>query len=124
MTTNLKHNYSLSTITTYMYAYMSMQKQTTVCSHTHWWCFHYETYCGISQYRTRLYYMWGYTCCMHACCVAGERLMLFRRVLWSSVMSVNSTLICGVESFGLSCEKIQTVFIFVRYGKIQHMSKE
>ena len=34
------------------------------------------------------------------------------------------TLIYTVESFRQSCEKIQTVFIFVRYGEIQHMSKE
>ena len=46
------------------------------------------------------------------------------RVLWSSVMSVNCTLICAVENFGQSCEKIQAVFIFVRYGKIQNMTKE
>ena len=45
-----------------------------------------------------------------------------RHVLWSSVMAVNCTLICAVESFEQSCEKIQTVFI--QYGKIQHMSKE
>ena len=90
-----------------------------VYSHTHWWCFHYETYCDISRYRTPLYYMYSYTCCMHACCIAGERL-----VLWSFVMSVNCTLICAVENFRQSCEKIQKVFIFVRYGKIQHMSKE
>ena len=50
--------------------------------------------------------------------------MLFRRVLWSSVMSVNCTLICAVENFGKSCEKIQTVFIFVLHENIQHMSKE
>ena len=31
-------------------------------SHIHWLCFHYETYVGISQYRTPLYYI--YTCCM------------------------------------------------------------
>ena len=29
-------------------------------SPTHWWCFHYETYSGISQYRTPLYYMYTY----------------------------------------------------------------
>ena len=28
--------------------------------------------------------------------------------LWSSVMSVDSTLLCAIESFGQSCEKIQT----------------
>ena len=44
--------------------------------------------------------------------------------LWSSVMSVDCTPFCAVENFGQSCEKIQTMFIFVRYGKIQHMSKE
>ena len=56
---------------------------------------------------------------LYACCIAGERGMLLterRRVLWSSGMSVNCTLICAVESFGQSCEKIPTVFIFVRYG--------
>ena len=47
-----------------------------------------------------------------------------RRVLCSSVMSDSCTLICSVESFGQSWEKIQAVFIFVRYGKIQHMSKD
>ena len=29
-------------------------------SPTHWWCVHYETYSGISQYRTPLYYMYTY----------------------------------------------------------------
>ena len=29
----------------------------------------------------------------------------------------NCTLICAAECFGQSCEKIQTVFIFVRYRK-------
>ena len=33
-------------------------------SHTHWLYFHYETYIGIGQYRTPLYYM--HTCCIHA----------------------------------------------------------
>ena len=47
-----------------------------------------------------------------------------RRVLMSSVMVVNCTLICAIGSLGQSCEEIQTVFIFVRYGKIQHMSKK
>ena len=60
---------------------------------------------------------------------ASERGMLLterRRftTLWSSVMSVDCTLLSAVESFGQPCEKIQTVFIFVWYGKIQHMSKE
>ena len=27
---------------------------------SHWWCFHYGTYSGISQYRTPLYYMYTY----------------------------------------------------------------
>ena len=31
--------------------------------------------------------------------------------LWSSVMSVDFTLLCAVERFGQSCEKIQKVFI-------------
>ena len=44
--------------------------------------------------------------------------------LWSSVMTVNCTLLSADESFGQLCEKIQTVFILVRYGKIQHISKE
>ena len=39
-------------------------------------------------------------------------------------MSVNYTLTRAVENFGQSCEKIQTVFIFVRYGETPHMSKK
>ena len=65
---------------------------------------------------------------LYACCIAGEQWMLLterpRVLLWSSVMSVNCTLICAVENFSQSCEKTQTVFIFLWYGKIQHMSKD
>ena len=63
---------------------------------------------------------------LYTSCIASECYWLSSRwftTLWSSVMSVDCTLLSAVESFGLSCEKIQTVFIFVRYGKIQHMSK-
>ena len=115
-------------------------------SHTHRLCFHYETYIGISQYRTVGYYMytkkhdtstqcytnvdppsrmaaqhWVDVSCLlgymlYTCCIASERGMLLtehRRftTLWSSVMSVDCTLFCAVESFGQSCKKIQTVFI-------------
>ena len=92
-------------------------------SHTHWLCFNYETYIGISQYALCC------TTCIHVVCKLYSRWMLLterRRftTLWSSVMSVDYTIFCTVERFGQSCEKIQTVLIFVRYGKIQHMSKE
>ena len=38
----------------------------TLLSHTPWLCFQYERYVGISQYRSPLYYMYMYTCYIHA----------------------------------------------------------
>ena len=110
-----------------IFQYRTQMNIVRISSHTHWLSFHYETYVGIIQYRTPLYYM--YKSCMYTCCIESERGMLLterRRftTLWSSVMSVGCTLLCAVESVGQSCEKIQTVFIFMRYEKIQHMSKE
>ena len=71
-------------------------------SHTLRSDFHYETYIGISQYRTVLYYM--YTVMLYNAVgpTASERGMLLterRRftTLWSSV---DCTLLCDVESFG------------------------
>ena len=58
-------------------------------------------------------------CCWLSVCDSS----LYGR-LSSVVMSVDCTLLCAVKIVGQSCEKIQTVLIFVRYGKIQHMSKE
>ena len=104
-----------------IFQYRTQMNTVSISSHTQWLCFYYETYIGISQYRI------PHVDLLYACYIAGKRGMLLterRWVLWSSVMSVNCTLICAVESFEQSCGKIQTVFIFVRYGKIQHMSKE
>ena len=67
------------------------------------------------------------TTCIHVYCIASE-------CYWLSVgdsppygrLSCRSTahfFATSVESFGQSCEKIQTVFIWELYGKIQHMFK-
>ena len=76
----------------------------TVCisSYTHWLCFHYEPYIGINQYRC--------TTCIHVVYMLySKRMLLTERqrftTLWSSVMSVDCTLLCAVKSFGLLCEK-------------------
>ena len=55
-----------------------------VYSHTHWWCFHYETYCDISRYRTPLYYMYSYTCCIF-------RVRKYKRCSFSCGMEKYST---------------------------------
>ena len=101
--------------------YRTQLNTFSISSHTHWLFFHYDAYVDISQYRTPLYYMYTYKL------YSKWMLLNVRRrftTLWSSVMSVDCTLLCAVEIVGQTCEKIQTAFIFVLYGKIQHMTKE
>ena len=76
-----------------------------------------RTYVGISQYRTPLDYM--YTWCIHA--VYKWMILTERRrftTLWSSVMTVDGTLLWTVVRENTNGDPFRAVL------KNQHMSKE